>query len=74
MNRDRSDGIWKQAHGRVKQLWGTLIHDRIAIDDGAREQIEGRNQEQRGISKQEADRQLEEFLSRNRNWWDLSGR
>ncbi len=74
MNRDRSYGLWKQLHGKAERLWGRLTNDPRAIAAGAHEQLEGRHQEQRGISKQEADRQLEDFFSRNRNWWDLSGR
>ena len=64
MNRDRFDGIWKQAHGKLRQLWGMLSGDPRAVTAGARDQLEGRNQEQRGISRQEADRQLEEVRER----------
>lgn len=74
MNRDRSYGIWKQLCGRLRQQWGKLAGDSLAIAAGSRELLAGKHQEQRGNSKQEADRQLEDFMSRNRNWWDLSGR
>ncbi len=74
MNRDRRYGIWKQLQGKARRLWGMLTNDPLAIASGAHDQLEGRNREQRGISKQEADRQLEDFMNRNRNWWDISGR
>ncbi|HLX80638.1 MAG TPA: CsbD family protein [Burkholderiales bacterium] len=74
MNRDRLGGIWKQFSGKAKQHWGALTGDPLAVAAGDRDRIFGRVQEQRGISKQEADRELEDFMSRNRDWWDLSGR
>lgn len=74
MNRDRLYGIWKQFTGKVKEQWGTLTGDPVAAAAGRRDRLLGRIQEQRGISKQEADRQLSDFMRRNRNWWDLSRR
>jgi uncharacterized protein YjbJ (UPF0337 family) len=74
MNRDQLGGNLRQFSGRVKQQWGVLMHDSLAVAAGTRDCILGRIQEQRGISRQEADQQLDEFMSRNRNWWDLSGR
>jgi uncharacterized protein YjbJ (UPF0337 family) len=72
MNRDRLLGIWKQFTGKAKERWGTLTGDPHAIDAGARDQLVGKIQEQRGASKEEADRQLTDFIKRNRNWSDLS--
>jgi len=74
MNRDRIQGLCKQLGGRLQERWGTLIGDRLTATAGARARLAGRIQERRGISKQEADRQLEDFLERNRNWRDLSKR
>ena len=72
MNRDRWLGIWKQFMGKMKERWGTVTDDPFAIDAGARDQLLGKIQEQRGASKEEADRQLTDFMKRNRNWSDLS--
>jgi uncharacterized protein YjbJ (UPF0337 family) len=72
MNRDRFDGIWKQFSGKAKEQWGTLTDDPLAVAAGKRDRLAGRTQEQRGISRQEADRHFEDFMNRNRNWWDLS--
>lgn len=74
MDRDRFHGIWKQFSGKAKEQWGALIDDPLAVAAGTRDRLAGRIQEQRGISKQKADRQFEDFMSRNRNWWDLSRR
>jgi len=74
MNRDRFDGIWKQFRGNVKEQWGTFTGDPFAVHAGMRDRLAGRVQERRGIAKQQADRQLAEFTSRNRHWQDLSRR
>jgi len=73
MNLDRWVGTWLQLRGKMKERWGTLIRDPLAIDAGARDQLLGRIQQQRGTSKEEADRQLTDFMKRNRDWSDLSG-
>jgi uncharacterized protein YjbJ (UPF0337 family) len=44
--------------GHAKQRWGKLTHDNLDIPDGRREQLAGRIQEAYGISKDEADRQI----------------
>ena len=72
MNRDRIHGIWKQFSGKVKEQWGTFANDPLAVTAGTRDQIAGRIQNQYGTSKQEADRQLHDFMIRNRNWRDLT--
>ena len=74
MNRDRLAGIWKQFSGKAKEQWGTLAGDPFAIDASVRDQLLGKIQEQRGAAKEEADRQLTDFIKRNRNWSDLSRR
>ena len=74
MNRDRLEGNWKQLSGKFQEHWGTLTDDPLVVAAGRRDRIAGKVLVQRGISKQQADRQLHDFLVRNRNWWDLSGR
>ena len=72
MNRERWLGICKQFMGRVQERWGALTGDPFAIDAGVRNQLLGRIQEQRGSAQEESDRQLTDFVKRNRNWSDLS--
>jgi len=66
MNRDRFAGGWKQLSGKVKERWGILINDPRCESTGRRDQLAGRIQERSGISKEEAARQLRDFLDRNR--------
>ena len=73
MNRDRLEGNWKQCSGRAKKLWGRLTRDRQCESAGRYDQVAGSIQERYGDSKEEAARQLKDFLDRNRNW-DISSR
>jgi uncharacterized protein YjbJ (UPF0337 family) len=61
MNWDRIEGNWKQISGKVRQQWGKLTDDDLELIDGRREQLAGRIQEVYGVSKDEADRQIEKF-------------
>ena len=74
MNQDRVHGLCMQVSGKLKEQWGRLARDPRAVAAGKSDRFAGRILEQRGISAQEADRQLAEFMRRNRNWWDLSRR
>ncbi len=61
MNWDRIEGNWKQFKGQVKQQWGKLTDDDIDVIGGKREQLVGKIQEQYGIGKDEAERQVDRF-------------
>lgn len=74
MNRDRWQGIAKQLRGGLVERWGMLVGDPLTAAAGRHARNEGRVQEQWAAAKQAADRQLAEFMHRNRNWLDLSGR
>jgi uncharacterized protein YjbJ (UPF0337 family) len=61
MNWDRIEGNWKQFSGKVQQQWGKLTDDDLDVIDGKREELSGRIQEVYGVSKDEAERQIESF-------------
>jgi len=65
MNSDKIEGNWKQVKGKVKEQWGKLTDDDIDVIAGKRDQLLGRIQERHGIAKDEADKQVREFESRN---------
>lgn len=73
MNRERIAGKCKQFRGVLRERWGGLIADRRCVDEGRREQSAGRAQELYGINKEKLQRELNEFLYRNRRW-DIPGR
>ena len=74
MNQERFEGICMQLGGTLKQQWGRLTGDPRTVASGASDRFAGRILEQRGRSARESQRQLADFMRRNRNWWDLSGR
>ena len=61
MNWDRIEGNWKQFKGRAKEQWGKLTDDDIDVIAGKRDQLVGKIQEQYGISKDEAEKQVDRF-------------
>jgi uncharacterized protein YjbJ (UPF0337 family) len=65
MNRDTIEGKLKQATGRIKEKWGKLTDDEVNQASGSREALEGRIQEKYGLSKDEARRQVDDFMARN---------
>ena len=73
MNRDRVEGNWKQFGGKLREQWGRLLSNESGVDAGRRDRLAGSIQVRQGISKEEIERQLSDFLERNRDW-DLSKR
>jgi uncharacterized protein YjbJ (UPF0337 family) len=65
MNKDRIEGNWKQLKGKVKQQWGKLTDDDLDQIEGNAEMLSGRLQEAYGLSKDEADRNISEWQSKN---------
>lgn len=61
MNWDRIEGNWKQIKGRARAQWGKLTDDQLDVIAGKREQLVGRVQEQYGIGKDEAEKQVDRF-------------
>lgn len=65
MNSDRMQGKWKQMKGAVKERWGKLTDDDFDVINGQREQLIGRVQERYGIKKDEAQKQVDEWMRLN---------
>lgn len=74
MNRELLRGIWMQFGGTVTERWGALIGDPLVSAAGRRNRLAGRIEQRRGMLKQRAERELAQFMSRNRHWRDLSRR
>ncbi len=62
MNETQLRGRWKQIRGRIRERWGRLTHDDLDVIAGRRDQLVGRIQERYGVAREEAERQVEEFL------------
>lgn len=63
MNWDQVEGKWKQFSGSIKERWGKLTDDDLTTIGGKKDQLVGRIQERYGISREEAHRQLDDYLS-----------
>jgi len=62
MNTDQLQGKWKQMKGTVKERWGKLTDDDIDVINGRNDQLVGKIQEKYGIAKEEAQRQVDEWM------------
>ena len=65
MNEDTVKGNWKQFTGKVQEQWGKLTNDDMDIIEGKREQFVGKIQERHGIARDEAEKQVSEWHTRN---------
>lgn len=64
MNWDTIKGQWAQLTGKVRQKWGQLTDDEVAEMKGERDQIVGKIQEKYGRTKEEAEKEVDEFFSK----------
>jgi len=58
---DTIEGKWKEMTGRVREQWGKLTDDDLAVINGKREQLIGKLQQRYGWAKDEVERQVNEF-------------
>jgi uncharacterized protein YjbJ (UPF0337 family) len=63
MNQDIIKGKWNEVKGSIQQKWGKLTDDDIAQINGDRLKLAGSIQKLYGISKDNAEKQLEEWES-----------
>ena len=61
MNWETIKGNWNQLKGQVKTRWGDLTDDDLAVIEGERDKLVGKVQERYGITKEEAERQVDEL-------------
>jgi uncharacterized protein YjbJ (UPF0337 family) len=61
MNEDILEGKWKQLRGEVREMWGELTDDDLDRIAGKRDKLIGVLQERYGYSRDEAERQTDEF-------------
>lgn len=64
MNKDILEGKWKQLRGEVRERWGELTDDELDQIAGRYDQLVGKVQERYGYNREEAEREVDEFLDR----------
>lgn len=65
INQDQIQGGWEQFIGKVKETWGKMTDDDIALLEGNRQQFYGKLQENYGIAKEQAEKQLKDIADRS---------
>ncbi|MBI1868419.1 MAG: CsbD family protein [Methylocystis sp.] len=73
MDWDNIEGSWKQFTGTIKEKWAKLTDDDLALINGKREQLEGKLQELYGHGKEQAKKEIDDFLGRFKNWDNIEG-
>lgn len=64
MNEDILKGKWKELKGNVRQQWGKLTNDDIDRMKGSQEELSGLLQQRYGYERDQADREIKNWLSR----------
>jgi len=64
MNEDVLKGKWHQLKGEVKRQWGKLTDDDIDRAGGEAEKLIGRVQERYGYQRDEAKKEVDDFIRR----------
>ena len=67
MNWDTVKGDWKQFKGKVKETWGKLTDDELDVIAGKRDQLVGAIQKRYGITRDEAEAQVQKFEQAGRD-------
>jgi len=61
MNQDQVKGKFDQLSGKIKETWGRLSDDDIALANGKRDQFFGKLQQTYGLAKEDAEKRLNEL-------------
>lgn len=64
MNWEQISGKWLQATGQVKSKWGKLSDDDIKNVAGKKDQLIGKVVERYGILKEDAEKQVNDFVAK----------
>ena len=64
MNWDQIEGNWKRFKGEALKQWGKLTDDDLARIEGNRQQLAGKLQESYGKTKEEVEKEIDDWLAR----------
>lgn len=65
MNWDQIEGNWTQMKGKVKETWGDLTDSDLSKIEGKRDRLAGAIQERYGKEKEDAEKEIDNWLSRH---------
>ncbi|HDY3605753.1 TPA: CsbD family protein [Klebsiella michiganensis] len=69
MNKDEIGGNWKQFKGKAKEKWGKLTDDDMTVIEGKRDQLVCRIQERYGYAKDQAEKEVTDWETKNDYRW-----
>jgi uncharacterized protein YjbJ (UPF0337 family) len=64
MNWTQVEGKWSELKGHVKSKWSKLTDDDLGMLKGKRDELVGKIQQRYGIMKDEAERQVDEWVGK----------
>ena len=65
MNWNPIEGNWEQFKGKVQSQWSKLTNDDLDVIKGNRKQLAGKIQERYGKAQEEAEREIDMWLTRS---------
>jgi uncharacterized protein YjbJ (UPF0337 family) len=65
MNKAILKGKWTELEGKVKTQWGKLTDNDITTINGNYDQLEGKLQQLYGYKKEQANKEIASFLTKN---------
>ena len=65
MNWDISEGKWNEYRGKAQQQWGKLSDDDLDRAKGRRTELAGLIQQRYGLERDEAERQVDDWIARH---------
>jgi uncharacterized protein YjbJ (UPF0337 family) len=65
MNQDILKGRWSQLKGELKTQWGKLTDNDVTQIEGQRDKLVGKVRERYGLAREDAERQVDDWLARN---------
>jgi uncharacterized protein YjbJ (UPF0337 family) len=74
MNTDTMQGKWKQMKGAVKQRWGKLTDDDLTALSGKKDELVGKLQERYGYTREQAERDADDWATKSSHQWDDEAR
>lgn len=66
MNKEQVQGNFKELYGKMKEKWGDLTDDHLVEIEGKKDKLAGKLQKVYGYSKEEAERQVDDFFRHNK--------
>lgn len=63
MNWDQIEGKWTEIKGSAREKWGDISDDELDQVKGNREKLAGKVQQQYGKTKEEAEKEVDEWLA-----------